>query len=61
MIFIREREGTSMPRSFVEGHLNGAAYVYDRAAYKIYREMTNAAEVQHQKDVNIALQATIYI
>ena len=42
--FIQEREGDHMNRDLIEGHLDGAAYVYDRAAYKIYREMTDAAE-----------------
>ena len=40
-----------MNRDLIPGHLDGAAYVYDRAAYKIYREMTDAAEQQHKKDV----------
>ena len=42
--YIQEREGDEMNRDLIEGHLDGAAYVYDRAAYKIYREMTDAAE-----------------
>ena len=42
--YIQEREGHDMNRDLIEGHLDGVAYVYDRAAYKIYREMTDAAE-----------------
>ena len=57
MQFVRDREGTDMPRDYVEGHLEGAAYVYDRAAYKIFREMTEAAENQHAIDVRIVLES----
>ena len=47
MNFIRDREGVDMDREYMEGHLKGAAYVYDRAAYKIYREMLETAEAAH--------------
>ena len=41
-----------MNRDLIDGHLDGAAYVYDRAAYKVYRELYEAALEQHKADIN---------
>ena len=46
-----------MPRDYIEGHLEGAGYVYDRAAYKKFDELTESAEAEFEIDVEKRLES----
>merc|ERR1711935_768712 len=49
--WLTEREGKNMPKRLIPGYVHAATYMFDRASYKIYRNIIERINAQYNADL----------